>query len=68
MTPNGAAIRHLREARGLSLRRFAHLINRDPGYVSRIETGQQGAGEQTLRDMAGALNVPINAITRELKP
>lgn len=65
MTPNGAAIRYFREARGLSLRRLAHLINRSPGYLSRIETGQQGASDDTLRLAAAALTVPVDAITRE---
>ncbi|MFD9567710.1 helix-turn-helix domain-containing protein [Streptomyces sp. NPDC059994] len=65
MTPNGAAIRAFRELRGLSLRRLAHLIDRDPGYLSHIETEQQGAGVQTLTRIAKRLKVPIEAITRE---
>jgi transcriptional regulator with XRE-family HTH domain len=65
VTPNGAAIKALREARGLSLRRLAHLINRSPGYLSRIENDRQGAGDETLRLTAAALTVPIGAITRE---
>ncbi|WP_097982869.1 helix-turn-helix domain-containing protein [Streptomyces sp. f150] len=65
VTPNGAAIRSFREKCGLSLRRLAHLIDRDPGYVSRIEAEQRGAAEDTLRHIAAVLQVPVAAITRE---
>ncbi|MFD5027060.1 helix-turn-helix domain-containing protein [Streptomyces sp. NPDC058373] len=65
VTPNGAAIRVIRELRGLSLRRLAHLIGRDPGYLSHVETGRQGAGDETLRRIAGELRIPLDAITRE---
>lgn len=51
--------------RGLSLRRLAHLIDRDPGYLSHIETERQGAGGETLQRIAAGLQVPIEAITRE---
>ncbi|MCX5202406.1 helix-turn-helix domain-containing protein [Streptomyces sp. NBC_00237] len=65
MTPNGAAIRSFRELRGLSLRRLARLIGCDPGFLSRIETNRQGAGDDTLTHIAEELQVPIEAITRE---
>ncbi|WP_405703032.1 helix-turn-helix domain-containing protein [Streptomyces sp. NBC_01383] len=66
VTPNGAAIRSIRQLCGLSLRRLAQLIGRDPGYLSRIEAEQRGAADETLRDIAKALKVPLAAITREL--
>ncbi|MFD0074329.1 helix-turn-helix domain-containing protein [Streptomyces sp. NPDC127166] len=65
MTPNGSAIRTIREARGMSLQRLARLIKRSPGFVSRIETGERGASRDTLDRIAIALRTPINAITRE---
>ena len=65
VTPNGAAIRSIREARGLSLRQLAHLIERNPGYCSRLETGGRGARPKTLYRIAQELNVPLAAITRE---
>ncbi|RSS59863.1 helix-turn-helix domain-containing protein [Streptomyces sp. WAC01280] len=65
MTPNGAAIRTIREARGMSLQRLARLIKRSPGFVSRIETEGRGASNETLNRIAIALHTPINAITRE---
>jgi transcriptional regulator with XRE-family HTH domain len=67
--PNGAAIRQIRTLRGVSLRRLARLIERDPGYWSRVETGQQGASAETLHRAASALDTPIEAIThREITP
>lgn len=66
VTPNGAAIRSIRELCGMSLRRLAQLIGRDPGYLSRIEAEHRGATDETLRDIAKALKVPLAAITREL--
>ncbi|MGA5869321.1 helix-turn-helix domain-containing protein [Streptomyces cinereoruber] len=65
MTPNGAAIRSIREARGMSLRRLARLIGRSPGFLSHIETEDDGASPETLGRIATYLAVPIEAITRE---
>ncbi|WP_077057427.1 helix-turn-helix transcriptional regulator [Streptomyces sp. MP131-18] len=66
MTPHGAAIRALREARGLSLGRIADLIGRHRGFLCRIESGQRGASPDTLHRIATALDVPVAAITREM--
>lgn len=63
MTPNGAAIRAIREARGLALRRLAYLIGRSPAFLSRIETGKRGASKDTVRLIAKALETTIEAIT-----
>lgn len=65
VTPNGAAIRAFRRMRGISLRQLAHLINRDPGYLSHLEREQRGAGRETLERIAEELGVPTKAITRE---
>ncbi|WP_405479994.1 helix-turn-helix domain-containing protein [Streptomyces anulatus] len=65
VTPNGAAIRSFREKCGLSLTRLARLIDHAPSHVSRIEREQRGAAEDTLRQIAEVLQVPIAAITRE---
>jgi len=58
----------IRERSGISLQQLAKDIGRDPGYLSRIENGQQGAGDRTLHRYAERLNVPINAITHEETP
>jgi transcriptional regulator with XRE-family HTH domain len=58
----------IRTARGISLRRLAQAIGKDPGYLSRVENGQQGAGDGTLHDYAEQLNVPIDAIIHKETP
>lgn len=35
----GDELRRLRQQRGLSLKKFAQLVNYDPGYLSKIENG-----------------------------
>jgi transcriptional regulator with XRE-family HTH domain len=58
----------IREARGISLQQLARQIGRDPGYLSKVENGQQGAGDGTLHRYAEELNVPIEAITHKETP
>ncbi|URN11300.1 helix-turn-helix domain-containing protein [Streptomyces radiopugnans] len=65
MTPNGAAIRDFREARGMRLRQLADLVGIAPSFLSRIESGQRGARGRTLHRIAEELNVQIESITRE---
>ena len=65
VTQNGAAIRSIREARGLSLRRLARLVGFSPSKLSRIETGKRGAAPEDIRSIATALDTPTEAITRE---
>lgn len=57
VTPNGAAIRTIREARGLSLRRLAHLIDVHPSFLSRIETGKRGCSQDVINQIAKALDL-----------
>ena len=35
----GGELHRLRKQRGLSLKKFAHLVHYDPGYLSKIENG-----------------------------
>jgi transcriptional regulator with XRE-family HTH domain len=58
----------IREAKGISLQRLAKEIGRDPGFLSRVENGERGAGDRTLHLYAERLNVPITAITHEERP
>lgn len=44
---------------------MAARTGRDRGHLSRIERGQAGASENTLRVIAEALAVPVAAINRE---
>jgi transcriptional regulator with XRE-family HTH domain len=58
----------IREARGISLQQLAKDIGRDPGFLSKVENGRQGAGDRTLHLCAERLHVPIAAITHEETP
>lgn len=49
----------------MSLRRLAHLIGVDASYLSRIETEERGAADETLHNIASGLSIPTEAITRE---
>lgn len=64
MTPNGIAIKVIREARGLSLRQLSSLTDRDHAFLSRIESGERGAGKDTIHRIATALDTEIEAITK----
>lgn len=63
--PNGTAIREFRWLKKLSIRGLARQTGRDRGHLSRIERGQAGASETTVRRIAEALGVPIAAITHD---
>lgn len=65
MTPNGAAIRVIRQLRGFGLRQLAELIGTNPSHVSRIERDERGASDDIVQRIADALDVPPDAITRE---
>ena len=67
MTPNGAAIRVIRQLRGFGLRQLAQLAGISPTQISRIEQEKRGASEDARQRIADALDVPIEAITREKK-
>ncbi|GHJ04717.1 hypothetical protein TPA0906_65820 [Streptomyces olivaceus] len=66
--PNGAAMKAIREARGISLQQLAKDIGRDVGFLSKVERDQQGAGAETLHRYAERLAVPIAAITHKETP
>ncbi|WP_335970898.1 helix-turn-helix domain-containing protein [Streptomyces sp. CA2R106] len=65
MRPNGAAIRALRTARKMSLRRMQALTGLDRGHLSRLERGLAGASDETILRCARVLDVPVAAITHE---
>jgi transcriptional regulator with XRE-family HTH domain len=65
VTPNGAAIRTIRQLRGFGLRQLAEVIGISPTYLSRIERDQRGASDSLRQDIADALGAPVEAITRE---
>lgn len=62
-TLNGEAAKAIREARGISLRKLARDIHRDPGHISRVERGINQASTATLAAWATTLGVSLDAIT-----
>jgi transcriptional regulator with XRE-family HTH domain len=64
VTPNGTAIKAIRQVQSLSLRDLAGLARTSASQLSRIERGQAGAGEELLCRLADALAVPVSDITQ----
>ena len=63
-TANGAAIRAIREARGISLRSLATEVGFNPGHLSRVERGLHGGSELFVHEVARALGVTASALTK----
>lgn len=60
----GENVRRLRKARGLTQERFAELIDRTPGSVSRFESGKQFMGVDTLIQIANFFSVSMDELIR----
>lgn len=65
MTPNGTALKAIRQVQSLSLREVAALAQTSASQLSRIERGQAGAGEELICRLADALAVPVDDIKQE---
>lgn len=63
VTPNGAAIRAIREAHRCSLRDLAEKAGINPSYLSQIERGQRDPRPHTVHLIAQALGVQPDAIS-----
>lgn len=61
----GAALRDLRERRGLSARQLAARAAVSAAMVSRIENGQVSPSISTLSALSKALDVPLVSLFRE---
>ena len=55
----GTEIRRRRKAFKWTLDDLANRVDSDTGNLSRVETGKQGASEETLRKIAGALGCSV---------
>ncbi|MBP9826403.1 MAG: LexA family transcriptional regulator [Thermoanaerobaculia bacterium] len=55
----GTEIRRRRKAFKWTLEELAKRVDSDTGNLSRVETGKQGASEETLRKIAGALGCSV---------
>lgn len=58
----GEAIRHVREARGMSLRELARRIGVSAPFLSDIEHNRRSTDK--LAELAGALEVPLDELAR----
>jgi len=65
---NGAAIRALREALGLTQEQAARAACMDQSHWSNIESGRKNAGPAVCRRIADALGVPLAAISSAADP
>lgn len=60
---NGATVRALLSALGISQANLATRINKDTSYVSRILSGEKRCSDATTRAIADVLGVSLDAIT-----
>jgi len=61
---NGPAGRAMRQLRREGLRQFAAEVGITPGYLSKIEKGQQQPSEDVQRAIATRLGVDVSEITQ----
>lgn len=64
-TPNGAAIRALRESHGWTGVKFARAVGISHPHLFNIEAGNRRASPPVLRKIADVLGVPLAAITSD---
>jgi len=66
VTPNGEAIRAIREAKKLSIRALSRCTGLDRGYLSRLERGHiRQPADSTVEAIAAAMRVSTSAITHK---
>lgn len=63
MTPNGEAIRKIREKAGVHRVQLAEAAGITPKSINNIESGYAGASNVTLYRIANFLGVDISEIT-----
>lgn len=62
MAESGSAVCAWREHRGLSQAQLAARAGISKAYLSQIETGARQGSVRALKALAGALNVPLDAL------
>ncbi len=63
----GTAIRRLRLAKGFSQEQLALRADVDPGYVGRIERGDNNAALLTIQKLTRALGISVAKLMQEAK-
>lgn len=61
----GAALRRLRQLRGLTLADMAYTVGLDPANLSRLERGKQGYSPIVLEKVAHFLGMRLSELFRE---
>lgn len=56
----GDVIRQARKKKGLTLEQLAHQVGTDTGNLSRLERGKQGASQELLSKLLGALGLSLS--------
>lgn len=64
----GAALRTVREARGLSLREVARRVGVSPSFVSQVETGKANPSVGTLYALVGVLGTSLDDLMGDASP
>lgn len=64
----GARIRHVRQARGLTLAALSRQIDRAPSLLSQIENGKREPRLSLLDSIAQALGVPLKELLKQEAP
>jgi DNA-binding transcriptional regulator YiaG len=62
---NGAAVRAIREALGLSQRATAEAASVGRSHLANVEAGRRPLSPSAAKRLASALRVPITAILRD---
>lgn len=58
----GEIVKSRRKELGLTQAQLAEMINSDPYYISRIESGRRKPGRKHLRSLANALNISCDSL------
>jgi transcriptional regulator with XRE-family HTH domain len=64
----GAALRAVREERGLSLREVARRVGVSPSFVSQVETGKANPSVGTLYALVGVLGTSLDDLMGDASP
>lgn len=62
----GDVIRQARKKKGLTLEQLAHQVGTDTGNLSRLERGKQGASQELLSKLLGALGLSLGLAEGDL--
>lgn len=58
----GEIVKNRRKELGLTQAQLAEMINSDPYYISRIESGGRKPGRKYLKKLANALNLSCDSL------